>query len=82
MGREEYPEEQMMTLPLRLLPSQRRDRDPKDREIRKLILITLCRFCKNHAMIEVLVQNGVILRLYETWEKRDFGSSALSYKDF
>ncbi|KAJ2941917.1 hypothetical protein O0L34_g10732 [Tuta absoluta] len=71
MGNEEYPDDEMDTLPIALqyLPKEKkRDSDP---DIRKMILETLNKLCSKRPCREILRNNGVyyVLREFHKWEK-------------
>ncbi|XP_049884285.1 protein HGH1 homolog [Pectinophora gossypiella] len=71
MGNEEYPDEEMDSLPIALqyLPKEKkRDNDP---DIRKMIIETLNKFCSKRHCRAILRDNGVyyVLREYHKWEK-------------
>ncbi|XP_004922191.2 protein HGH1 homolog [Bombyx mori] len=71
MGNEDYPDDEMETLPVTLqyLPKEKR-REP-DIDIRILILETLNKLCAQRRGRQYLRENGVyyIMREYHKWEK-------------
>ncbi|CAG9120320.1 unnamed protein product [Plutella xylostella] len=71
MGNEEYPDDEMDTLPIALqyLPKEKKRENNVD--IRQMVVETLNRLCSKKNNREILRKNGVyyVLREYHKWEK-------------
>ncbi|CAH2064632.1 unnamed protein product, partial [Iphiclides podalirius] len=71
MGNEDYPDEEMDTLPIGLQYLPKEKQREEDIDIRKMILETLNKLCIKRESREFLRENGVyyILREFHKWEK-------------